>query len=291
VPVTCQELLDRLDEQDLECLGPNPARKLEFWVYAGMVEGPRQMPGPPHPNWQWSEQSLVDIRAVIELQKRGFRRTSAIVCQRWLEGRGFPIPMVRNYMLSEFRRANRLLLRQVTSTLGMRNDKMSVGEHQLRALARQLGPLDGSFLTANIDVGTAGFITGYEIARFGEASIVERIKNTPLAKLLMDLKLENGIHSCAGLLESDEVAELSAEKAISELSDLEFLQVRDDANSFPIMLGWLIFGIDALFPKSPEATNLKFAAEKALRSFSRWPWLIWAFGFCANVRRNARFPR
>jgi hypothetical protein len=113
-------------------------RMLEDWVYEELIPGPARGVGTREPNWQWSEESLAAALKVIEYRSRGFKRSTAIRAQRWLEDRELKIPLDREAMVLEFKRARNLLLRSVSSSHGCRRD-ITLSEYRRLALLRQLG--------------------------------------------------------------------------------------------------------------------------------------------------------
>jgi hypothetical protein len=290
--VTIDEFLKRLNEQArLRSNKIITARMLEDWAYKDLVPGPIRFGGTEKPNWQWSEESLKAALKIIEYRRRGFKRSTAIRAQRWLEDPDLKTPLDREAILLEFKRARNLLIRYVSSTHGMRADT-TLSEYKRRALLRQIGPLDPIFERAGINPGGAAFILFYELARFGEQITSIDPKMEPLASALAKAVLLNGLHIFAGLLETDDTHPLSAVLAIRNLTSDQLEECRTWVATLPpaLTLGQLI--LTALI-KDPEKMKSIEAAYSIARDsvVYRWPWMIFTFAAAANIMYKSQLSK
>ena len=281
--MTIDELLERLNARPGQPASRTiTARMLEDWAYEDLIPGPTRAGGTREPNWQWSEESLVAALKVIEYRSRGFKRSAAIRAQRWLEDRGLKMPLDREAVVSEFKRARNLLVRLVSSNHGFRRD-ITLSEYRRLALLRQLGPLDPVFQRAGVNPGEEVFILLYELARFGEQITPLEEDRAPLAVLLAKARLPNGAHILAGLLEEDDTHPLSAVRSIRGLSPNQLKECRVYASMLPSALafGRLIVSVFAVDPGKKSRTDSAYSA--VLTSVQRWPWMIFTFAMVANI--------
>jgi hypothetical protein len=257
---------------------------LEDWVYEYLIPRPSRVGGTREPNWQWSEESFDTALKVIEYRERGFKRTTAIRAQGWLENQYFySVVIPRIDLIKEFERARNLLIRYVSSTHGLRADA-TLSEYKRRALLRQIGPLDPIFERAGINPGEAIFIFLYELARFGELITPLDETKEPMASALAQAVLPNGLHPLAGLLETDESHPLSAVLAIRNLTSHQLEECRTWVATFPFALAFAQSTITALNPDPEKTTQIKTAYSAALNTVVyRWPWMIFAFATVASV--------
>ena len=144
--MTVDELLERLNARACPPASRTvTTRMLEDWVYECLIPRPIRGGGTRKPNWQWSEDSFEAALKVAEYRERGFKRSTAIRAQGWLENQSFLSAVIpRKDIIAEFERARNLLIRYVSSTHGLRSDA-TLSEYKRRALLRQMGPLDPIF--------------------------------------------------------------------------------------------------------------------------------------------------
>jgi len=287
--VTIDELLGRLNTRArLPADETITARMLEDWAYEWLIPGPTRASGTREPNWQWSEESFDAALIVVEYRRRGFKRTTAIRAQGWLENQKFLSRVIpRKDIRKEFERARNLLFRSVSSTHGLRADA-TLSEYRQQALLRQLGPLDLKFERAGINLGGTVFVLSYEIARFGEQITPLDEDREPAAALLAKAVLPNGIHVLAGLLETDETHPLSAIRAIRSLSSAQFEQCRGYVSSLPDALNLMHSIITIFTVETDKKGSLDAVYLAVLNSFDRWPWMISAFAAVANVMYHSK---
>jgi hypothetical protein len=290
--VTIDEFLKRLNEQArLPSNKIITARMLEDWAYKDLVPGPIRFGGTEKPNWQWSKESLEAALKIIEYRRRGFKRSTAIRAQRWLEDLDLKTPLDREAILLEFKRARNLLIRYVSSTHGMRADT-TLSEYKRRALLRQIGPLDPIFERAGINPGGAVFIVLYELARFGEQITPLDENKEPLASALAKAVFPNGLHIFAGLLETDDTHPLSAVLAIRNLTSHQLEECRTWVATFPLALA-LGQSILTVFIKDPEKMRSMNTAYSIARDtvVYRWPWMIFTFTATANMMYKSQLSK
>jgi hypothetical protein len=250
------------------------ARTVEDWGYENLISAPTRI----HGHWEWPEQSLADGKEVMAYRRRGFKRVAAVQAQWWLEGRNFPVREIREAVISEYARARNLGLRQVSSAHGVRRD-VDLTEYRRLALRRQLGPLDPTLKEAGFDFGAAVVTASYEFARFGELiSPIDKNKE-PIAAFLASATLPNGVHFCAGLLETDDTHPLSAVRAMRQLTNEQFEECRNWIELLPAGLVSAQMALESTNADEPK--RLAFTA--AINSWSIWPWRIVTFALAANI--------
>jgi hypothetical protein len=261
---------------------------LEDWAHEYLIPRPTRLGGTRYPNWQWPDESFDAALKVIDYRERGFKRSSAVRAQGWLENQKFFCAVIpRKDLIIEFKRARNLLLRHVSSVHGLRADA-TLSEYKRSALLRQIGPLSPILERAGINPGGALFLTFYELARFGEQITPFDRNNEPLAAALAMATFPSGLHIFAGLLETDETHPLSAMRAIRTLYSDKLEQCRAWAASLPAALIVSQLVIPMLVSNPERSKNIEEAYSAALNSINRWPWAIFSFGAAANFLYNAK---
>jgi hypothetical protein len=253
-------------------------RRLEDLVYEDVVTGPALVGS----DREWPKASLAETNLALDYRAGGFGRNDGLRAQWWLEGRDFPLHLIREPVISEFGRARNLALRWVSSTHGLRRDK-SLTEYRKLALLRQLGPVDGRFAQHGVSFGPAVYLLAYELMRFGER-ITPVSEDDAVASLFQDFTHTNGVHALAWLLE-DPDAEHSAFRALTSLSDQEWFECRCATQCLQAVAITI-----ANFLSSPGGQSDRQFSTAIAGSFERSPWLIFTFGAIANSMWNSKLP-
>jgi hypothetical protein len=257
---------------------PLTERRLEDLVYEDVVTGPALVGS----DREWSESSLAETNLALDYRAGGFGRNDGLRAQWWLEGRDFPLYLIREPVIREFDRARDLALRWVSSTHGLRRDK-SLTEYRKLAHLRQLGPVDGRFAQHGVSFGPAVYLLAYELMRFGER-ITPVSEDDVVASLFQDLTHNNGVHALAWLLE-DPDAEHSAFRALRNSSAEEWFECRRATQC--LQAGAVTI---ANLLSSPEGRRDGQFGRAIAGSFERSPWLIFTFGAVANSMWNSKLP-
>jgi hypothetical protein len=253
-------------------------RMLEDWVYEDLVTGPTQIGG----DWQWSEKSLSEALGVAEYRQRGFKRATAIRFQKWLEDNSPATIIDSRTIKKEICRAQKILIRYVTSTHGIRPD-FKLTQYRRKGLLRTLGPLDSTLEQAGLGAGETVSLLFYELGRFGEQITPFDEEGEPLAAWVATLRWPDRKHIFAGVLEPDIDQEFSVIQVIERLTPTQLERCRAWTQFFSSCLFAGVIAIGRLDIPDPKKQLLMDAYEKAAASLSVWPWSIFLFATAMNI--------
>lgn len=186
------------------------ARQLRRMVDSGLVPGPKphgRRRGMP-PQWRWSPLSYRRVLQVCRMNKRGIRRTSAIILNLWLDGAAYQFSAVQGATVSEFRRLRKAMSRRIPATWDPRVEGNELTPRSRAAVLKSLGSEQPAFPVFSSEVllqlaGTALF--GTQTGRDAIFSLFPAygLPNALIDELksgdLIQSDLELGVRMLAGL--------------------------------------------------------------------------------------------
>lgn len=119
------------------------------------------------PSWSRDSESLRRAVRLAELRKAGLRRKNAVVAQAYFEWGHPDFGLVRDAVLSEFRKMREQLNRRQTTFLG-KESFSEAGAWKQRAIQNQRGPLDKRFIGTSFEQTPEFYALFFDAARTGE---------------------------------------------------------------------------------------------------------------------------
>jgi hypothetical protein len=269
------------------------------WIEEGLIDGPtaKGRKRGANPLWEYASGTVDRALTILKLKADGVTRFSALRLQLWLRGHELPSPRIKEDLHEEFERllkkhfSRRMWSYDANDPNPDSPEKIERHKHKLQAVdptldAAGLRPSDDGLLALGSKLfwGPDRKTDSFEVLT-SELSQKLGIPSDIIEMLFADL---NPYISCvAGLFGNPDEIEKSG---LSELSDLNHEDLINGRTFYQASLGLFEVGGKALaLSKSVDASALRLAFEKTVRSLKTQEWSVLCFALGAIVsRRNRR---